>query len=63
MAAWIDVPEGGGSAAASFVRAVVLLGIVFGPWLLGASAVGWLVWRAAKKRRARLALPPDDSRG
>lgn len=53
MTAWADVPEGGGSAAASFVRTVVLLGIVFGPWLLVGGVVGWLVWRAVKKRRAR----------
>lgn len=63
MTIWVDVPEGGGSVASSILRGVVILGIVFGPWLLGGAVVAWIVWRVAKRRRARSIEPPDDPAG
>ena len=47
----LDVPEGGGTAGAAFLRGVVMLSIVFGPWIVGIGVIVWVIRRVLRKRR------------
>ena len=48
----LDVPEGGGSAGAAFLRGAVMLSIVFGPWIVGIGVVVWVARRILRRREA-----------